>query len=249
MTSTVPVHSLPTTARAAADAALSVLPVTATLAVGLPGEDPSVTATSAAAVCLRLVEPAGQIAIMVDQELVDALHSSPLGELDLAKAVGPALDAAAGVVGSATGPAIELPMESALRGLAEHSETVFVPLAADGRTHAVVAVSLSAGQASATNVSIPTTRQPGTATAGLELLHGVEMDVTAELGRTRLTVRELLSLRDGTVVELDRAAGSPADVMVNGQLIARGEVVVIDENFGIRITEIVSSSDRTNGIG
>jgi flagellar motor switch protein FliN/FliY len=76
---------------------------------------------------------------------------------------------------------------------------------------------------------------------GLELLHDVEMEVTAELGRTRMSVRDLLSLAPGAVIELDRLAGGPADLLVNGRLIARGEVVVIDENFGIRITEIVSS--------
>lgn len=74
----------------------------------------------------------------------------------------------------------------------------------------------------------------------LDLLSNVEMDVTAELGRTRMTVRELLSLMPGVVVELDRMAGSPIDLFVNGTLIARGEVVVIDEEFGVRITEIVS---------
>jgi flagellar motor switch protein FliN/FliY len=74
----------------------------------------------------------------------------------------------------------------------------------------------------------------------LDLLSNVEMDVTAELGRTRMTVRELLSLTPGVVVELDRMAGSPIDLFVNGTLIARGEVVVIDEEFGVRITEIVS---------
>jgi flagellar motor switch protein FliN/FliY len=75
----------------------------------------------------------------------------------------------------------------------------------------------------------------------LELLGNVEMDITAELGRTRMTVRELLSLTPGTVVELDRAAGSPVDLFVNGTLIARGEVVVVDEEFGVRVSEIVSS--------
>ena len=78
------------------------------------------------------------------------------------------------------------------------------------------------------------------ARSGLDMLHDVEMEVSAELGRTRMSVRELLSLNPGAIVELDRAAGSPADLLVNGRLIARGEVVVIDENFGIRITEIVA---------
>ena len=77
----------------------------------------------------------------------------------------------------------------------------------------------------------------------LDMLHEVEMAVTVELGRTRMTVREILGLAPGTVVELDRAAGAPVDVVVNGTLIARGEVVVIDEEFGIRVTEIVSGAE------
>jgi flagellar motor switch protein FliN len=78
---------------------------------------------------------------------------------------------------------------------------------------------------------------------GLDLLGHVEMNVVAELGRTRMTVADLLGLAPGAVVELDRAAGSPIDLLVNGTLIARGEVVVIDEEFGLRISEIVDGSD------
>lgn len=78
---------------------------------------------------------------------------------------------------------------------------------------------------------------------GLDLLGGVEMSVVAELGRTRMTVADLLSLTPGSVVELDRAAGSPIDLLVNGTLIARGEVVVVDEEFGLRISEIVDGTD------
>jgi flagellar motor switch protein FliN/FliY len=74
---------------------------------------------------------------------------------------------------------------------------------------------------------------------GIEMLHGVDMEVTVELGRTRMTVRDLLALAPGAVLELDRAAGSPADLLVNGRLIARGEVVVVDEDFGLRVTEIL----------
>jgi flagellar motor switch protein FliN len=76
-------------------------------------------------------------------------------------------------------------------------------------------------------------------TGPLSLLHDVEMGLTAELGRTRMLVRDVLALAPGSVVELDRPAGAPVDVLVNGTLIARGEVVVIDEEFGIRILEIV----------
>jgi flagellar motor switch protein FliN/FliY len=73
----------------------------------------------------------------------------------------------------------------------------------------------------------------------LELLNDVELGVTVELGRARMPVRELLAITPGSVIELDRAAGAPVDVLVNGTLIARGEVVVVDEEFGIRISEIV----------
>lgn len=86
---------------------------------------------------------------------------------------------------------------------------------------------------------VPASELAGEPRRSLELLHDVEMAVTVELGRTRLTVRDLLALAPGAVVELDRSAGSPVDVLVNGKLIARGEVVVIDEEFGIRISEIV----------
>ena len=81
---------------------------------------------------------------------------------------------------------------------------------------------------------------------GLEMLHGVDMEVTVELGRTRMTVRDLLALTPGHVLELDRAAGSPADLLVNGRLIARGEVVVVDEDFGLRVTEIIDDSSQAS---
>ena len=80
----------------------------------------------------------------------------------------------------------------------------------------------------------------------MSLLGDVEMGVTAELGRTELTVRDVLGLTPGSIIELDRAAGSPVDVVVNGTLIARGEVVVIDEEFGIRITEILGMTAEVN---
>ncbi len=76
----------------------------------------------------------------------------------------------------------------------------------------------------------------------LGLVMGVDLNVTVEIGRTRKQVKEILSLRQGSIVELDKQAGAPVDIMVNGKLIARGDVVVIDDNFGVRITEIVSSA-------
>ena len=77
----------------------------------------------------------------------------------------------------------------------------------------------------------------------LSVIRSVEMHVTAELGRSTMTVRELLELSPGSVIELDRAAGSPVDLLVNGTIIARGEVVVIDEEYGIRVSEIIGSPE------
>lgn len=90
--------------------------------------------------------------------------------------------------------------------------------------------------------SVPTVGAAGTGpvTTRLDQLTHVQMEVTVEIGRTRMSVGELLSLTPGHVVELDRAAGSPVDLFVNGTLLARGEVVVVDEDFGFRVTEIVS---------
>jgi len=87
-----------------------------------------------------------------------------------------------------------------------------------------------------TTVNAPTKVTSGEA---LHRLNDVEMTVTAELGRARLTVRDILGMVPGKVVELDKIAGSPIDLLVNGKLVARGEVVVIDEEFGVRVTEIV----------
>ena len=96
------------------------------------------------------------------------------------------------------------------------------------------------------DAALPRQLQSATANDRLDLLGNIEMDVTAELGRTRMTVRELLSLTPGIVVELDRIAGSPIDLFVNGTLIAHGEVVVIDEEFGVRISEIVGPTAAEN---
>jgi len=84
----------------------------------------------------------------------------------------------------------------------------------------------------------------GSGPGSLSLLHDVEMTVTVELGRTTMALRDVLALTPGSVVELDRSAGSPVDLLVNGTLIARGEVVVIDEEFALRVTEIVEAAPR-----
>jgi flagellar motor switch protein FliN/FliY len=79
----------------------------------------------------------------------------------------------------------------------------------------------------------------------LQRLHDVPVELAVEIGRTRMTIGETLALCPGSIVSLNRLAGEPVDLLVNGRPIARGEVVVVDEEFGLRVTEIVSSGAIT----
>jgi flagellar motor switch protein FliN/FliY len=76
--------------------------------------------------------------------------------------------------------------------------------------------------------------------SSLDMLWGVHLTLTVELGRTSLTVRQVIELQKGSVVELDRIAGEAVDIFVNDRLIAKGDVVVVDDKFGVRITELIS---------
>jgi flagellar motor switch protein FliN/FliY len=83
----------------------------------------------------------------------------------------------------------------------------------------------------------------------ISLIMDVYMEMTVELGRTRKLIKEILGMGEGTIIELDKLAGEPVDILVNRKLIAKGEVVVIDENFGVRVTEIVSPQERMMDMG
>jgi flagellar motor switch protein FliN/FliY len=228
----------------------------------------------------------GRVAVLVGQDLVDALASSPLGGLDLAAATQPALDAAAAflggraraarsvelglvvndlggefttvpLIGTGIAGALLIPQETlrqARPGLAaEEVPAPAAPAAAPApsvtpapMTNPLPAPPGSGAPAGTHTTPVPQPRDAGApltvGARGIEMLHGVDMEVTVELGRTRMTVRDLLALAPGAVLELDRAAGSPADLLVNGRLIARGEVVVVDEDFGLRVTEILDDA-------
>jgi flagellar motor switch protein FliN/FliY len=84
----------------------------------------------------------------------------------------------------------------------------------------------------------------GAGDMSLDLIMDVNVTVALEVGRTSISVRELLSLTPGSIIELDRLAGEPLDVLVNGIKVARGEVVVVNEKFGIRLTEVVPPAER-----
>lgn len=118
--------------------------------------------------------------------------------------------------------------------------------AAHAPQRAVAAAPAAAPQASFQTARFPemSPRPVREETRNIELLMDVSLQVTVELGRTRRQIRDVLSMGPGSVLELDKLAGEQVDVLVNGKLIAKGEVVVIDENYGVRITDIISPVER-----
>ncbi|MFD2870582.1 flagellar motor switch phosphatase FliY [Kurthia populi] len=101
-------------------------------------------------------------------------------------------------------------------------------------------------QAQFTEFTQPSLKQ--TEARNLNMLLDIPLQVTVELGRTKRSVKDVLELVSGSIIELDKLAGEPVDILVNSRLIAKGEVVVIDENFGVRITDILSKADRLNNL-
>ncbi|MBL8393738.1 MAG: flagellar motor switch protein FliN [Candidatus Accumulibacter sp.] len=109
----------------------------------------------------------------------------------------------------------------------------------------------SAANARAANI-FPNFEEPGNKASlmnELDMILDIPVQIAVELGRTKITIRNLLLLAHGSVVELDALAGEPLNVFVNGTLIAQGEVVVVNDKFGIRLTDIVTPSERARRIG
>jgi flagellar motor switch protein FliN/FliY len=220
---------------AAAQAAAGLLPAASPLSAGEPIGDPEATPLppgGASAVTARLAgEVSGDVVLVVSAEVVAALTNSPVGPMDVAATLRPALEAAAATLGRVRVSAERVEdAVAALDGLRDKGMYLAVPLVAGGVVEATFALQVTLPQ--------PSRGQRGS----IDLLRNVAMEVTVEIGRTRMTVQELLSLHPGEVIELDRAASAPADLLVNGTLIARGEIVVVDEDFGLRISEIVTDA-------
>jgi flagellar motor switch protein FliN/FliY len=104
-----------------------------------------------------------------------------------------------------------------------------------------------AGQpVSAAHMFAPLVDSAAAGDSDIDMIMDIPVQLSVELGRTRLTIKNILQLGQGSVVELDGLAGEPMDIFVNGYLIAQGEVVVVDEKYGIRVTDIITASDRIN---
>ena len=105
-----------------------------------------------------------------------------------------------------------------------------------------------AGVAAAEFAELPRAAGGGSGQLNLDLIMDVRLALTLEVGRTRISVRNLLALTQGSVVELDKLAGEPLDVLVNGTLVAHGEVVVVNDKFGIRLLDVVSPEQRVESL-
>jgi len=240
---------------AAAGAAASALPADGTWSTRpADGDGPGAPGPGARAVAATL-PGLGRLVLAVAEPLAREVQVGPPPAEDLPDGLRPALVAAAaafGVDAAVLTDYAEVPPAALAAGPGETSLGLGL---LDGDTHKATLAFITATVSPAPAVSghdfdpIPTDgpavrSQARPVVAGpIELLGDVEMGVTVELGRTRMLVRDILELSPGSVIELDRAAGAPIDVLVNGTLIARGEVVVIDEEFGIRITEVIGYED------
>jgi flagellar motor switch protein FliN/FliY len=176
----------------------------------------------------------GELALMVDAALLQAVTQN--GAVDIASALRPAIAAVAGAIGDiTTGIPAEVDPTTVRAKFGSYADSGAVAVRGASSVRAAIMLGLEGGAQPARTTTVSADR--------LDLLRGVEMQASAELGRTRMTVNELLNLRAGAVVELDRAAGDPVDLFVNGRLMARGEVVVVDENYAVRITAIVTDDN------
>lgn len=244
-------------------AASSALAAAAAAAPHLPGSPaphavetagaPVLPGADVVGVAVRLTGAiTGNLLLLVAAAEAGPLLAGPLGTADAGTALEPALLDAVAALRTTMGAALQAEAcrtvdATVALDLAEKADATSVVQLRDGDLHvATLVLALEAAAIPAPRRG-STTRTEALDPLRLQLLHEVPMGVTVQLGSTRMTVRELLALSPGSLVELDRAAGSPVDVLVNGTLLARGEVVVVDEEYAVRISEIVSTPVEPSG--
>jgi flagellar motor switch protein FliN/FliY len=184
--------------------------------------------TGDAVIATYVGETSAELAALVldPTALADGVPDAPLTDR-----LHDALDAAAGTLGPGVLSEARVGDASAL--FSHPQAQVFDLQDETGRTIGRLAVRVTR---SATDTGSLSSRR-------LQRIAGIEMDLTVEIGRTRMSVRDVLDLAPGRVVELDRSAGAPADIKLNGRLIAHGEIVVVDQDYAVRITRILENAE------
>lgn len=227
------------TAQATAEQLAALLPTAMPLTVA-PFDAATAPDAGALAVRAHFVGATSADLVLVAHDAIAEALAGAGEEVSAADALRPALDAASSTLGAGV---LDTAQVAAVGDTFDDPDIeAFTLLSADGTAQAWFGIRVRANTIPQAAAPAPEPKPADEATdrARMRLLHDVELVLTAEIGRTRLPMRQVLDLVPGTVLELDRAAGAPADVMVNGRLVARGEVVVVDEDYGIRITEIVA---------
>ncbi|MCZ4068670.1 flagellar motor switch protein FliN [Microbacterium sp. NE2HP2] len=211
-----------TTHEAAAAAAFADRLPTASRITARPGTSAGETGDAVIVSSVGDTSAALAVVVLDESALLGADAALPLPER-----LRDALDAAA----TAFGPSVlgEATIGDASALFAHPAAQVFDLVDEDARVIGRLAV----------RVSHPAAASP----RRLQRIAGVEMELTVEVGRTRMTVRDVLDLEPGRIIELDRSAGAPADVKLNGRLIAHGEIVVVDQDYAVRITRIIENAE------
>ncbi|MBG6226327.1 flagellar motor switch protein FliN/FliY [Arthrobacter sp. CAN_A2] len=227
-----------TTAEHAAAASLAArlpLPGPLTAVACNASEVPSASASTAVVASFVGASSADLAVVLIDAQPLAAAAgtSSPL--VSPADVLVPALEAASSSLGDGVlgAPAVQDALP-----LVRDAETSVFRLAGPSGTVGWFAVRLRGARPGAAP-----RRSAAAGAANLGRISNVEMAMTVEIGRTRMSVRDVLDLEPGAVIELDRSAGAPADVLLNGRLVAHGEVVVVDQDYAVRITQILDVTD------
>ena len=227
---------MPQNAYAAAAQTLTHAPLgIGELTVSADPQTTEVPATAASAVVATFIgSPSAELALAVrDPEVVLSETGGQLG-VGLADVLQPALATAAEQLGS--GVLGDSRIEDAAHLFADAASHRFTVTDRSGQEVAWFAIR---GDAVRATSSASTSDVAGR----LGRISNVEMALTVEIGRTRMSVRDVLAVEPGTVIELDRSAGSPADILLNGRLIAHGEIVVVDQDYAVRVTQILDTAD------
>ncbi len=226
---------------AAADALAQLLPSATSITATVFDGDASLSAELGAAVVASFVgtTAADMALVLTDTAALTEAAGTDSALVSPVDVLRPAMEAAAQPLGS--GVLGESRTEDASSLFADE-ETVVFELKAGKAAAGWFAIRIREGGAIWGSAANPSRDVVGK----LGRISNVEMALTVEIGRTRMAVRDVLNLEPGAVIELDRSAGAPADVLLNGRLIAHGEIVVVDQDYAVRITQILDVAEGLN---
>ena len=186
-------------------------------------------------------QQSADVLLAIESPLLGGSPGGPGSLVSAADVLRPALEAATGVLGAGVLSTATAVRAEAMIG---DAETVCFELRSAGEAIGFFAIRIRENvQAESTPGTGHGLEARGDVGSRLGRISNVEMALTVEIGRTRMSVRDVLGLEPGAVVELDRSAGAPADILLNGRLIALGEVVVMDQDYGVRITKILDVNE------